>query len=588
MRIKFSCLFLLLCIITQAQNTIPKVTFGKLVRFTDFKSEFVDVRNIDVWLPDNYSEDQKYDVLYMHDGQMLYDTTNTWNKQEWGVDETMQTLINEDKINPTIVVGIWNNGKYRHSEYFPQIFLNDIRAEFKNEFLNTWLQNKPQSDNYLKFIVEELMPYIETNFSVNTGKKHTFIGGSSMGGLISMFAVSKYPQKFGGVMGLSTAWIGQRQPNTDIPIAAFNYFQKNMPSPLDLRVYQDHGTTEADQNYNNYQRIIDELFRDFGFKDYNYKSLVFEHTGHNEIVWAKRLSIPLEYLLKKRKLQEASIGKINHIENFKSKHIPSRGIDIWLPADYNPNNKYPVLYAQDGQMLFDASTAWNNQSWDVDDVISELAKKGIIPNLIVVGIHNGDSKRLEGYLPEKIFNRLTIKEQVFVNEKLNEKSKTNRSFEPYSDNYLKFIVEELKPYIDSTYSTKKDKENTLIMGSSAGGILSAYAILEYPEIFGSAICLSSHWIGIFQTEDNPFPDQLIAYFNERLPFIAKNNKIFMDVADSGLDLLYHPTQKRIDELMINYQVPKKNWKTVYQKNAEHTESSWNKRLPEALEFIFCK
>jgi enterochelin esterase-like enzyme len=578
-------ILLLSCIQLYAQ--LPNVKNGRIIRITDFKSHYVDTRNIDIWLPDNYSKDQLYDVLYLHDGQMLFDATNTWNKQEWRIDETMQTLINESKINATIVVGIWNNGKYRHSEYFPEAFLSDLRLDFKEDFLDTWLQNKPQSDNYLKFITEEVMPYIETNFSVNTGKKHTFIGGSSMGGLISMYAVSKYPQKFGGVMGLSTAWIGQRQPNTDIPIAAFNYFQKNMPSPLDLRVYQDHGTIETDQNYNNYQSIIDELFRDFGFKDFNYKSLVFEHTGHNETDWAKRLAIPLEYLLKKRRLQETHTGKIIHIENFKSKFIPNRNVDIWLPPDYNPQKKYPVIYAQDGQMLFDPTTTWNNQSWDVDDVISNLSANDSIPEIIVIGIFNGDSKRLEEYLPEKVINRLSKEEKAFVYAKLREKGRTDNDFVPYSDNYLKFVVEELKPYIDANYATQKEKDSTVIMGSSAGGILAAYALLEYPQIFGSAICLSSHWIGIFQTENNPFPDQLIKYFDEKLPLIS-NNKLFMDVADTGLDILYQPTQKRIDQLVMKYNIPKENWKTIYQKDAEHTESSWNKRLPEALKFIFNK
>jgi hypothetical protein len=62
----------------------------------------------------------------------------------------------------------------------------------------------------------------------------------------------------------------------------------------------------------------------------------------------------------------------------------------------------------------------------------------------------------------------------------------------------------------------------------------------------------------------------------------------MDVADTGLDILYQPTQKRIDQLVMKYNIPKENWKTVYQKNAEHSELSWNKRLPEALKFIFNK
>jgi enterochelin esterase-like enzyme len=262
-------------------------------------------------------------------------------------------------------------------------------------------------------------------------------------------------------------------------------------------------------------------------------------------------------------------------------------VDIWLPPDYNPQKKYPVIYAQDGQMLFDPTTTWNNQSWDVDDVISNLSANDSIPEIIVIGIFNGDSKRLEEYLPEKVINRLSKEEKAFVYAKLREKCRTDNDFVPYSDNYLKFVVEELKPYIDANYATQKEKDSTVIMGSSAGGILAAYALLEYPQIFGSAICLSSHWIGIFQTENNPFPDQLIKYFDEKLPLIS-NNKLFMDVADTGLDILYQPTQKRIDQLVMKYNIPKENWKTVYQKNAEHSELSWNKRLPEALKFIFNK
>ena len=579
-----SVIFILFSIPLFGQN--PTVGSGSIVRISGFESRYVDARNIDVWLPDNYSKDQTYDVLYMHDGQMLFDAAGTWNKQEWRVDETMQVLINENRINPTIVVGIWNNGNYRHSEYFPQVFLEDMRDTFKNDFLDTWLQNKPQSDHYLKFIVEELIPYVESHFSVNTGKKHTFIGGSSMGGLISMYAVSTYPHVFGGVMGLSTAYIGQRLPNTDIPIAAFHYFQRNMPSPLDLRVYQDHGTIEADIHYSNYQRIMDELFRDFGFKDYNYKSLIFEGTGHNETAWAERLVIPLEFLLKKRKLPETQTGRLVHLEQFQSRYIPNRNVDIWLPPNYDPNKKYPVIYAQDGQLLFDATTTWNHQSWDVDDVVTRLSASGRIPEIIVVGIYHGYSNRLEEYLPEKVFNRLSLEDQGFVTDKINENAKSNHDFKPYSDHYLKFLVEELKPYVDANFSTLGDVENTVIMGSSAGGILSAYALLEYPHVFGSAICLSSHWIGIFQSEDNPFPGELINYVDTKVPLLSGRHRLFMDVADTGLDLLYHPTQQRIDELMRKHGIPNGIWKTMYQTNAEHTESSWNQRLPDALEFVF--
>lgn len=140
----------------------------------------------------------------MHDGQMLFDSTINWNKQEWGIDETAGRLITENKIKDCIVVGIWNTSK-RHSEYFPQKPFQLLSQEQKDK-VNKELQAlgrtteifQPVSDNYLKFIVEELKPFIDRTFSTLPGRDHTFISGSSMGGSISMYAICEYPGVFGG------------------------------------------------------------------------------------------------------------------------------------------------------------------------------------------------------------------------------------------------------------------------------------------------------------------------------------------------------------------------------------------------------
>jgi predicted alpha/beta superfamily hydrolase len=126
---------------------VSKVSSGKIEHFENFKSNFVDARNIDVWLPDGYSDKEKYAVLYMHDGQMLFDADITWNKQSWEVDEVAGKLITENKTQKFIVVGIWNNGEYRHSEYFPQRIIKDIPEPTKKILVEEQLKNKPQSDN---------------------------------------------------------------------------------------------------------------------------------------------------------------------------------------------------------------------------------------------------------------------------------------------------------------------------------------------------------------------------------------------------------------------------------------------------------
>jgi enterochelin esterase-like enzyme len=97
----FSYWILLLSSCIFSQNA-PKVTAGKLERIPSFQSKFVTQRNIDIWLPDNYSTSKKYSVLYIHDGQMLFDATTTWNKQAWEVDEVMAKLLKENTIQEVI------------------------------------------------------------------------------------------------------------------------------------------------------------------------------------------------------------------------------------------------------------------------------------------------------------------------------------------------------------------------------------------------------------------------------------------------------------------------------------------------------
>jgi predicted alpha/beta superfamily hydrolase len=116
-------LYLSLLLFFTAQNLsaqLPQPASGSVHRLANFASKHVSARNVDIWLPAGYSKNKKYAVLYMHDGSMLFDSTHTWNKTEWGVDETMTKLRIEGLINDVIVVGIWNGGATRHSDYFPQ------------------------------------------------------------------------------------------------------------------------------------------------------------------------------------------------------------------------------------------------------------------------------------------------------------------------------------------------------------------------------------------------------------------------------------------------------------------------------------
>lgn len=284
----------------------PSSNTGKIIRLPEIKSRFVEQRNVDVWLPPNFKPPQKYAVLYMHDGQMLFDSTSTWNKQEWGVDEIMSRLIAEEIIEPCIVVAIWNTAN-RHGNYFPQKPFEALSAS-QQELLfaskrttgQQVFSAKINSDNYLRYIVEELKPEIDKSFPTKTGKESTFIAGSSMGGLISLYAICEYPKVFGGAACLSTHWPGIFQlENNPFPNALFQYLGNKLPDPSSHKFYFDYGTETLDAWYKPYQITVDSMLLKRGYQSKNWITREFAGEDHSEKAWNRRLDIPIKFLLGK-------------------------------------------------------------------------------------------------------------------------------------------------------------------------------------------------------------------------------------------------------------------------------------------------
>lgn len=300
---KYNFLVLFFCCFMKAQPV--EVKAGRVVRISDFASKLITPRNIDVWLPDGYSEKQKYDVLYMHDGQMLFDPESTWNKQAWEADNIADALIKSGKTKPFIIVGIWNNPGFRHQEFFPQKAFASMSAEnqrlISDEYINlkkTTTAFTPVSDAYLKFIVTELKPYIDSHFSVFTDSDHTFIMGSSMGGLISMYAYCEYPKVFGGAACMSTHWTGiYRNENNPVPDAIIQYLQTHLQPETGRKIYFDYGDQTLDSLYAPAQKKVNALLKAKGFTAKNAMSQFFPGENHSEESWKKRLDIPLTFLL---------------------------------------------------------------------------------------------------------------------------------------------------------------------------------------------------------------------------------------------------------------------------------------------------
>lgn len=256
-----------------------------------------------IWLPSDYSPEKKYAVLYMHDGQMLFDSSTTWTKQEWRVDETMNRLSAENEIRDAIVVGIPNNSAYRWAEYLPQAILDSIPSAIRGPLVRKWLQGKPLGDAYLRFIVEELKPYIDQEYATLPDAANTLVMGSSMGGIISLYAISEYPDVFGGAGCLSTHWplglpgITDDDIAFDVPGAFRKYLQDNLPSPLNHRIYFDYGSETLDSLYKPHQLLVDSIMMYKGYTAENWITREFRGEAHTERSWADRLHIPLQFLL---------------------------------------------------------------------------------------------------------------------------------------------------------------------------------------------------------------------------------------------------------------------------------------------------
>ncbi len=282
------------------------VTAGRLIDLGIVESRHAEPRRVTVWLPGSYRRGgRRHAVLYMHDGQNLFDTATGYGGMEWKVDETLDRLIRRGEVRPTIVVGIWNTS-LRLRDYVPAKAFRHLPADYMDRVRGLY-GGDPLSDGYLKFIVRELKPRIDREFRVNPDRANTAIMGASMGGLISLYAINEYPQLFGGAGMVSTHWPlmapAQGEALSDADFAAVSgaferYLAPALPAPATHKLYFDHGTETLDAHYARYQQRVDAIVARRGYRrGVNSVSRNFPGHKHNEVSWASRLDQPLRFLL---------------------------------------------------------------------------------------------------------------------------------------------------------------------------------------------------------------------------------------------------------------------------------------------------
>ncbi|ACT60546.1 alpha/beta hydrolase [Hirschia baltica] len=275
---------------------------GQFVKIAEFESQFIQPRGLTIWLPPGYDPtNQKYPVIYAHDGQNLMETEGSYRGVEWNLDEVSTRLIKEEKARPAIIVGIWNTDK-RWWEYAPEKIINNLPEEAFAVSEDNPEGVKPElySDAYLKFIVEELKPYIDSNYATAPGRENTSIMGSSMGGLISLYALAEYPEVFSKAACLSTHWVLAR-PESPAANAATQailaYLDSSKIGEYPQTIWFDHGTIELDQYYARHSVDIEAWFRENGWDKNAAQFRVYEGTGHKEEYWASRAHEYLAFLM---------------------------------------------------------------------------------------------------------------------------------------------------------------------------------------------------------------------------------------------------------------------------------------------------
>lgn len=269
-------------------------------------------------------------------------------------------------------------------------------------------------------------------------------------------------------------------------------------------------------------------------------------------------------------------GTVRVIENFPMKRLKRlRSLRIYLPPDYERNNsRYPVLYMQDGQNLFDEAVSAYGKAWEVQQTLDDLYNEGKTKGIIVVGIDNDPGLRFLEYSPW--YNNSI--EEAMPHVGLT-KLPGGGGFE-----YLEYIVNELKPYIDKNYRTLKGREYTAIGGSSMGAFISLAAGVRYQEVFSKVAALSS---ASFFAEKQL--KSLIESTGKKLPM-----KIYMDVGTketsnpevSDFPQIYMKSNEEIFNSFKKIGLKDDEIKFNIIEGAIHNEREWAKRFPQVIEWLF--
>ena len=250
---------------------------GQLRKFEKYRSRFLPrTRDLIVYLPPDYehSSQSHYPVLYLQDGQNLFDgSTSFIPGMDWQVKDTADQLIAQGAIRPLIIVGIYNTGKWRLGEYTPS---RDKKM------------GGGKADRYGQMLLEEIKPFVESQYRTLSGPANTGLGGSSLGGLLAIYLGLRFPQVFGKLAVLSPSVWWNR--------GWILNFASRVALPGRPRIWLDVGTKEGGRSAENVRRLCSVLVEKGWREGRDLRFEVISGAEHNEAAWAQRVGPFLRFL----------------------------------------------------------------------------------------------------------------------------------------------------------------------------------------------------------------------------------------------------------------------------------------------------
>ncbi|MDP9422126.1 MAG: alpha/beta hydrolase-fold protein [Pseudomonadota bacterium] len=305
----FALLFAAPALAADPTNMMPELSEGHVIAWPALDGGAAGPMTVWVWLPPGYDQAKadRFPVLYMHDGQNLFDRKLTGYDQEWQMDEAIPRMVRQGDLRSWIVVGV-QSPRQRYMGLFPEKIFPLLSPAMKAKVLaldSGGAKTPFAGDAYLRFLTGVVKPRVDRAFRTLSGPEDTAVMGSSMGGLMAFYAMAEYPEMFGQAAAVSmhlalfdpTVKGDDHAAQAKLAADAFRrYLANSRMRPGRNRLYIDHGTATLDGSYAPYSAEVVPMLERLGWKGPSFMFRIFKGTEHNETAWAQRVDIPLAFL----------------------------------------------------------------------------------------------------------------------------------------------------------------------------------------------------------------------------------------------------------------------------------------------------